>query len=560
MTYYPDNVPRRLTYTHQPLHGLLERSARNHPDATATVFFGGSLTYREIDEHANRFAHALLSLGVEPGERVAIHLPNSPQLVICLYGALKAGAVATLVSPLYEPAEIAHQLEDSGARVMVTLSQEQILSRALAVQEQTHLYHLIVSNIKDFFPVRLKTLFTVFKEKKEGHRAHLDPNRGQLWLTDILRKQPDSSPAIDVKSTTTAVLQYTGGTTGTPKSAELTHDNLVANCTQTRAWLPDIKKNEERMLLVAPLFHVYALTCCNVMILLAGSLILLPRFDLREVLETIRNERPTIFPGIPAMYAAINHSLLRAKEKGESDLSSIRYSVSGSDRLPLDVQLEFEQLSGGQVLEGYGLTEASPITHANPVNGPRKAGSIGLPLPDTEVRIVDMATGWDVPRGEVGEMLVRGPQVMKGYWQNPAETSQVIDPDGWLSTGDIAREDEDGFYFIVDRRKEIIITGGLNVYPREIEEVLAGYDKISEVAVKGVSHRLRGEIIKAFVVLKQNEQASADEIRQYARERLADYKIPRQIEFLPELPKSVLRKVLKRQLSDEAEGDTPPKS
>lgn len=557
MTYYPENVPRHLTYKHQPLHGLLEMSARQHPDAIATVFFGGRLTYREIDAQANRFAHALLRLGVESGDRVAIHLPNSPQLVICLYGAMKAGAVATLVSPLFEPAEIAHQLQDSGARVMVTLSQEQILSRALAVQERTHLHHLIVSNIKDFFPARLKTLFTVFKEKKEGHRAHIDPNRGQLWLMDILRKQPDSPPATRVAATATAVLQYTGGTTGTPKSAELTHDNLVANCTQTRAWFPGIRENEEKMLLVAPLFHVYALTCCNMMVLLAGSLILLPRFDLRQVLDAINRERPTIFPGIPAMYAAINHSLLREKEKHHGDLSSIRYSISGSDKLPVDVQQEFEQLSGGQVLEGYGLTEASPVTHANPVYGPRKAGSIGLPLPDTEVRVVDLLTGWDVGRGEIGEMLVRGPQVMKGYWQNPAETSQVIDPDGWLSTGDIAREDEDGFFYIVDRKKEIIITGGLNVYPREIEEVLAGYDKISEVAVKGVPHRLRGEIIKAFVVLKENEQASADEIRQFARERLADYKVPRQIEFLPELPKSVLRKVLKRQLDGGSEGDTP---
>lgn len=557
MTYYPKNVPRHLIYTHQPLHGLLETSARRHPDATATVFFGGSLTYREIDAQANRFAHALLSLGVATGDRVAIHLPNSPQLIICLYGAMKAGAVATLVSPLFEPAEIAHQLKNSGARVMVTLSQEQILSRALAVQEQTHLHHLIVSNIKDFFPARLKTLFTVFKEKKEGHRAHIDSNRGQLWLMDILRKQPDSPPAIEVAATATAVLQYTGGTTGTPKSAELTHDNLVANCTQTRAWFPGIKENEEKMLLVAPLFHVYALTCCNMMVLLAGSLILLPRFDLRQVLDAINRERPTIFPGIPAMYAAINHSLLREEEKHHGDLSSIRYSISGSDKLPVDVQQEFEQLSGGQVLEGYGLTEASPVTHANPVYGPRKAGSIGLPLPDTEVRVVDLLTGWDVGRGEIGEMLVRGPQVMKGYWQNPAETSQVIDPDGWLSTGDIAREDEDGFFYIVDRKKEIIITGGLNVYPREIEEVLAEYEKISEVAVKGVSHRLRGEIIKAFVVLKENEHASPDEIRQFARERLADYKVPRQIEFLPELPKSVLRKVLKRQLSGGSEGDTP---
>lgn len=547
-THHPHKIPLHLTYPQIPLHGLLEDSARRHPDATATVFFGQTMTFRELDAEANRFAHALGCLGVAPGDRVAIHLPNCPQLLVSLYGTLKAGAIATIVSPLYEAREVAFQLADSGAQVMITLSQEAILSKAMAVQEESHLHHLIVTNIKDYFPAALKALFTAFKEKKEGHRADLDPNRGQLWLKKILTKQDCVMPDLPVDPSQTAILQYTGGTTGLPRAAELSHFNLVANCMQAHACFYDLIEAEERMLLVAPLFHVYALTCCNMMMLTAGSVILLPRFDLPEVLRAITRERPTIFPGIPAMYAAINHSLLRSEDKNAADLSSIRYCISGSDKLPLDVKQEFEQLSGGKLIEGYGLTEASPVTHVNPVYGGDRAGSIGLPVPDTETRIADLYSGKDAAPGETGELLVRGPQVMQRYWHNPEETAAALSPDGWLSTGDIAYQDEDGFFYIVDRKKDIIITGGQNVYPREIEEVLSQYDKIKEVAVKGIPHRLRGEVIKAYVVLKDNEQATAEEIRRFASEKLADYKVPRSVEFLQELPKSVLRKVLKRNL------------
>lgn len=506
------------------------------------------MTYRGLDTEANRFAQALIGLGVSPGDRVAIHLPNSPQLLVCLFGTLKAGAVATMISPLYETREIAYQLVDSGAQVMVTLSQKNILAKAIAAQPEAHLHHLIVCNIKDYFPMALRVLFTAFKEKKEGHRANLDPNRGQLWLKNLIKKQNGALPDIPVDPSRTAILQYTGGTTGLPRAAELTHDNLVANCMQCRVWFHDLVEAGERMLLVAPLFHVYALTCCNMMILLAGSVILLPRFDLPEVLSTIARERPTVFPGIPAIYAAINHSLLRSQDHLQADLSSIRFCISGSDKLPLDVKDEFERLSGGRVLEGYGLTEASPVTHANPAYEDGRAGSIGLPLPDTEARIVDLSTEKDVVQGDTGELLVRGPQVMKRYWHRPEETAATIDSDGWLKTGDIAYQDEDGFFYIVDRKKDIIITSGLNVYPREIEEVLSRYHKIKEVAVKGAPSRLRGEIIKAYVVLKENEHATAEEIRRFATGKLADYKVPRNIEFLEELPKNVLRKVLKRNL------------
>lgn len=547
-TYYPDKVPQHLTYPQVPLQRLLEDAARRYPEATATVFFGQTMTYRELDEEANRFAHALICLGVIPGDRVAIHLPNSPQFLISFFGALKAGAIATAVSPLYEAREVSYQLADAGAQVMVTLSQENILAKALAAQEEAHLHHLVVTNIKDYFPPALRALFTAFREKKEGHRAELDPNRGQLWFKELIKKQDCALPELTHDPARTAVLQYTGGTTGLPRGAELTHANLVANAVQARAWFYDLADAGERMLLVAPLFHVYALTCCNMIMLLAGAAILLPRFDLPELLSTIDRERPTVFPGIPAMYAAINHSLLRATAKKKADLTSIRYCISGSDKLPADVKAEFERLSGGKLLEGYGLTEASPVTHVNPIDGHDRTGSIGLPVSDTETRIVDLFTGDDVAPGETGELLVRGPQVMRGYWHNPEETAAAISSDGWLSTGDIAYQDEEGFLYIVDRKKDIIITGGLNVYPREIEDVLSQYAKIKEVAVKGIPSHLRGEAIKAFVVLKDNEQATAEEIRRFASQKLADYKVPRQVEFLEELPRSILRKVLKRNL------------
>lgn len=554
MTWYPPEIPREISWTRRTVQAFLEDSAQKHPDAEATSFFGAILTFSELDQEANRFAHALTSLGVQPGDRVAIHLPNSPQLIICLYGSLKAGAVATMASPLYESRELAYQLKSSGARIMVTLSQQDILGKAEAAHREAGLHHLIVTNIKDYFPTALRTLFTLLKEKKEGHRADLDPSRGQLWFRDILKGQPATRPARQFDTADTAILQYTGGTTGLPKAAELTHDNLVANAAQVRAWLYELKETEERMLMVLPLFHVYAITCCNLIMDLAGPAILVPRFDLADVLKTIDREKPTVFPGIPAMYAAINHSLERRDRAGAADLSSIRLCFSGADRLPVEVQSDFERLSGGRVVEGYGLTESSPVTHVNPINGPRKKGSIGLPIPNTEVRIIDLQTGEDVKPGEEGEMLVRGPQVMKGYWNEPEETAIAISPDGWLHTGDVARVDDDGFYYIVDRKKDIIITGGINVYPREVEEVLTQFSKIKEVAVKGLPHRLRGEVVKAYVVLKENEQATAGEIRKFAREKMADYKVPQKIEFIDELPRSVLRKVLKRKLDEDENG------
>lgn len=552
MSYYPPEIPRNIEIRRQPLFALLDEAAERFPSQPATSFFGGELTFAALQGEANRFAHALIEMGIRPGERVAVHLPNCPQFLICLYGALKAGAIVTLASPLYEKRELAYQFGDAGVRALVTLSQQDILKKALGAAADAGVHDVIVTSIKDYFPAHLQALFTLFKEKKEGHRARLDAAKGQQWLKKALAGQPKGSPGIEVDPAATALLQYTGGTTGLPKGAELTHDNLVANARQARAWIHDLAEGGDSLLMVLPLFHVYALTCCNLAIANGCRQILLPRFDLPEVLKAISAERPTVFPGIPAMYAAINHSLAQSKpEAGKSDISSIRLCISGADKLPAEVQAEFERLSGGRLVEGYGLTEASPVTHVNPIHGLRRTGSIGLPLPNTETRITNLDTGENVEPGQEGELLVRGPQVMKGYWRSPEETAATITPDGWLRTGDIARADEDGFFFIVDRKKDVIITGGINVYPREVEEILSQFDKIREVAVKGIPHRLRGEIVKAYVVLKENQQATAADIRNFARERLAAHKVPSKIEFRRELPRSILRKVLKRKLEDD---------
>lgn len=555
MSYYPEQVPRRITIPDYPLQRLVEDAAYRHPRAVATKFFGATLSYADLDREANRFAHSLITKGIVPGDRVAIHLPNCPQFLICLFGTLKAGAIATLASPLHERRELAFQLNDSGARVLVTLSRKDVLHKARAASAGSRVEQLVVTSIKDYFSPAMRLLFTLFKEKKEGHRASLEA--GEEWFREVIRDEAEEAPGIRIDPDATALLQYTGGTTGLPKAAILTHRNLVANALQARAWLFNLVEARERVLMVLPLFHVYAITSCMLSISCAASVILLPRFELAEVLKEIEKERPTLFPGIPAMYAAINHSLKREKgsRNRKIDLSSIHTCISGADKLPEVVQREFEDLSGGRVVEGYGLTEASPVTHVNPIEGLRKTGSIGLPLPNTEVRIVDLETGDDLPAGEVGEMLVRGPQVMKGYWGHAAESESAFAGDGWLKTGDMARMDDDGFYYIADRKKDLIITGGLNVYPREIEEVLSQFHKVKEVAVKGLPHQLKGEIVKAYVVLKDNEKATASEIRRFAQEKLAGYKVPNKIEFRGELPRNILRKVLKRELDDEEQPD-----
>jgi long-chain acyl-CoA synthetase len=550
LKHYDAGVPATLSYPKVPIYHFLEENAKQFPRRPAILLaapkFSSVITYRQIDQLANRFANALIWLGVRPGDRVAIQLPNFPQFVFGFYGALKAGAVVVPVNPLYKAHDLATVLKDSGAKVILTLSR--FMPNLSEVVAGTSLESIIVTEPYDYWPFPWKQLawFRMRGAQRPG---------GGLRLPALIRSASSSPPGVAVRPDDLAVLQYTGGTTGVPKGAMLTHRNLVANFTQMRSWLTDLQEGRERFLSVAPFFHVYGLTVAlNTPISVASMVIcvLMGLFDTKLVAEQIARHRPTIFPGVPAMYVALN----QLKEVSKYNLSSIRVCVSGSAPLPAEVQAQFERLTGARVVEGYGLSEASPGTHVNPVYGLRKVGSIGLPLPDTDARIVDMETGErELGIGEVGELLIRGPQVMKGYWNAPEETAATL-RNGWLHTGDIARVDEDGYFFIVDRKKDLVIVGGLKVYPREIEEVLHTHPKVKEAAVTGVTHRVRGELLIAQVVLKDGLTDDPKQVRrelmELCRERLPSYKVPRRIEITAALPKTATMKVLRREIREAA--------
>ena len=548
LKHYEAGVPATLSYPKVPVYHFLEENARQFPHHAAVLVaaknFSSVLTYRRIEHLANRFANGLIWLGIKPGDRVAVQLPNLPQFIVGFYGALKAGAVIVPTNPLYKAHDLSTVLKDSGARAILTLPR--FMPALGEVVAGTGLESIIVTEPYDFFPFPWKQL-AWWRFRKELRPA------GGLRLPVLLRSASPRPPGVKVAPDDLAVLQYTGGTTGVPKGAMLTHRNLVANFTQMRSWLTDLKEGEERFLSVAPFFHVYGLTVgLNVAISIASTVIcvMMGLFDTRLVAQQIARHRPTIFPGVPAMYLAIN----QLKEVQQYNLNSIRVCVSGSAPLPLEVQTQFERLTGAKVVEGYGLSEASPGTHVNPIYGQRKVGSIGLPLPDTEARIVDTETGErELPVGEAGELVIRGPQVMKGYWSAPEETAATL-RGGWLHTGDIARMDDDGYFFIVDRKKDLVIVGGLKVYPREIEEMLHGHPKVKEAAVAGVSHRVRGELLVAQVVLKDgvadDPRAVRRELVEFLKERLAPYKVPRRIEIASALPKTAVGKVLRREIRE----------
>ncbi len=543
--FYEAGVPASLTYPDSTLGNVLARTAEKFPGHTALLFYGRKISYAELDKLANRFAHALTGLGVEKGDRVALMLPNIPQMVIAYYGTLRTGAIAVPTNPLYHEHELEVQLKDSGAETLVAVDMfYPVISH---VWPKTGVKHLILCGIKDYLPFPLNLLYPI--------KARVD----KQWV-NIQRTPPiyDFKKLIEHAATTpvdtavspddTALLQYTGGTTGVPKGAILTHRNLVVNAAQSRAWLTLQNEGEERILSVIPFFHVYGMTIAmNLGMLIGAELILLPKFHTKEVLQLINKHRPTIFPGIQAMYLAIGNY----PEIHKYDLTSIKAAISGAGPLMREVQDRFEHLTKARIVEGYGLSEASPVTHANPIFGKRKLGTIGLPWPDVEAKIVDIETrNKTLPGGKAGELVVRGPQVMKGYWNKPEETAQTL-RDGWLHTGDIAIMDEDGYFTIVDRIKDMIKTVGENVYPREVEEVLFTHPKVKDAVVIGIPQEFLGEKIKAYIVLKEGETAAAGEIIQYCRDKLSKFKVPKEIEFRDQLPKTLVGKVLRRVLRDE---------
>ncbi|RKD23834.1 long-chain fatty acid--CoA ligase [Ammoniphilus oxalaticus] len=540
LTNYPPMIPAQLDYPKIALTEFLTQAAKQYPDHRAIQFLGKIITYRELLSDAQHFAGALQQKGIQKGDRVAIMLPNCPQAVISYYGILMLGAVVVQVNPLYKERELAHQLGDSGAKFIVCL--DLLYPIVKKTQVQTSLQHVIVTGIQDYLPFPKSWVFPVIQRLK-GKIKKIEPDDFS-FKNLLVSASPCVSPASIDPSEDLALLQYTGGTTGVAKGVMLTHRNLVANVIQCRAWFYKAEQGKENFLAVIPFFHVYGMTVAmNLSICFAGCLITLPRFEIPSILKTIQKQKPTVFPGAPTMYIA----LLQHPELSNYDISSIEACLSGSAALPLEIQEKFEQVTGGRLVEGYGLTECSPVTHANPLWDQRKNGSIGLPWPDTDAKVVDLESGEALPPGGVGELIVKGPQVMKGYWNEPDETEAVL-RDGWLYTGDLAYMDEDGFFFIVDRKKDLIIASGFNIYPREVEEVLFEHPAIAEAAVVGVADDYRGETVKAFLVLKEGETVSEEQLDQFCRKRLAAFKVPKQYEFRAELPKSSIGKVLKKLL------------
>ncbi len=531
IAHYEPEVPRTVEMPDVTLHEFFERVVGEYPGNVATIFFGAKLTYGQLNEQASRFAAGLQALGVRPGDRLAIILPNCPQFMVVLFGTLKAGAVAVPLNPAYTPGELLSQLNDSGAETAVALN-----TVALRVQEAmpgTPVKRLVVTQMQEYLSPLMSLMLGV-KERTEGLAADLQSD-GIYRFADLIKSSPVEYTQSEIGPDDPAVLLYTGGTTGTPKAATLTHRNLVANGCQMYAWLWDTRPEKHDVFLgVMPLFQSYGLTMVmNLAIACAGAIILLPRLTMKDVLRTITRFRPTVFPALPAIFNAITRHPLSP----HYDLRSLRVCISGGAPLRSDVTETFEGMTGARLVESYGLTEMSSVTHCNPIYGERRAGSIGLPLPVTDAQIADPENDQALPAGEVGELIVRGPQVMAGYWRLPDETADMI-RDGWLHTGDLAWQDEDGYFYIVDRKMDIILTGEFSVFPREIEDALRESDKVSEVVVLGVPDKQSGEAVKAYVVLKPDIEATEAELRRFAAERLAGYKVPTRIEFRESLPRN----------------------
>ena len=544
-----------LEFPDRPLTWLLDRATSRHPNRVAFIYYGSRITYAQFSNLANRFAIGLQRLGVQKGDHVAIALPNIPQFPIAFYGALKAGAVVVPTNPLYTEREMRHQLVDSGAKVIVML--DTFYSIVRKIRQQTALEHVVVTNPADFLSPSLRLLYPLQERRSKNTQPGLTKNDFAQDST-LHRMQPmlvsRTKGGIELfklpvptRSEDLAVLQYTGGTTGLSKGAMLTHRNLLANVMQIWSWVPRLHESAETTLCIVPFFHSYGLTAAlNISILGTATMILVPRFKAKSALNLIRRYHPTIFPGIPTLYIAIMRELGRHSDY----LQSIKCCISGSAPLPAKVQKEFERLTHGKLVEGYGLSEASPVTHGNPLTDQCRNGSIGLPLPDVEAAIMDSQTGDLLAAEEIGEIVVKGPNIMQGYW-NRTEETQAIFTNGWMRTGDIGRMDADGYFYVVDRAKDMIIASGFNVYPREVEEVLFEHPSVMETAVVGIIDSYRGETVAAFIVLKpgiEKSEQTKQELLAFCKEKLAAYKVPKILQFRDSLPRSTVGKVLRREL------------
>ncbi len=542
---YEEGVPATVQYETVCLPEFLDRSAAEFPDRMALLFQGYKVTYRQLQTMVNRMANAFQNMGIHQGDSVSILLPNIIPCVVAYYAILKIGARAVMNNPLYSDRELEHQFNDSGSKLLITL--DLLANRMVALRPRTTIKTIIYTSIGDYLPFPKNLLFPLVGKKK-GLAADVSPAADLYKWKEILSRYTPSPSPVSLSFDDIAMLQYTGGTTGVSKGVMLTHGNLSRQVQEIRAWFPGFNPGEETMLGALPFFHVFGLSVAmNFAIFMGWGDVLVPKPQPEPLLETIGKFRPTFAPLVPTMYIGmLNHPLIE-----RTDLTSIKGCFSGSAPLPLEVIRDFEHKTGAVIVEGFGMTESSPVTHINPFGGERKVGSIGLPISDTEARIVDLSDGsQEMPVGESGELVVRGPQVMQGYWQRPEATAETL-VDGWLHTGDIAKMDEDGYFYIVDRKKDMIISGGYNVYPRDIEEVLFEHPKIAEATAIGVPHPRRGEQVKVFIVLKEGEQATVEEIIEYCKGKLATYKLPTEVDFINALPKTNVGKVLKKDLRAE---------
>jgi long-chain acyl-CoA synthetase len=556
---YEKEVPASLKpYPEQTLLDVVSDTARQRPDHTALIFKGRRLSYLELEKLSDAFAGALVAQGVKKGDRVALLLTNSPQFVIGQLGVWKAGGIAVPINPLYTEHELEHLLDECGAETAVVLTR--FYSKLKSLQPRTGVKRVIATNIKEYLPHFLHLLFTLFKERKEGHRARLQPD--DLWLNDLLQRYAHfPRPDVKIELDDPALLLFSGGTTGEPKGAVSTHRGLLMSGMQLRVWFSTvIAEWDDAIMLTIPLFHVYGNAGLFASSLIGRNPIAIvpnPR-DIDDIITTVRRVHPAVLPGVPTLFLALlNHPDVQA---GKVDFKSIKLCVSGGAPLLVELKNRFEALTGGRMVEGYGLTESMMAAVITPLRGMYKPGSVGIPLPDVEVRIGDMETGeGSLPAGKIGEILIRAPQLMLGYWQQPAETKKTI-RNGWLYTGDIGYLDEDGYLFIVDRKKDVIKPSGFQVWPREVEEVIASHPAVSEVGVRGVPDEYQGEAVKAWIVLRPRQRATAEEIQAFSRKKLTGYKVPKQIEFVESLPKSIIGKVLRRALAEEKKVEQRPRT
>ncbi len=541
--FYEQGVPKTLEYEEILMPRILDRTAKEFPDKPALIFQGYTLTYQELNEMVARFSAALRNFGVRKGDSVAILLPNTIPCVVAYFAILRVGAVVVMNNPLYTDKELDHQFNDSGAKFLVTL--DLLADRMVNLRDQTSIETIVYSSLGDFLPFFKGLLFPLVA-KKRNLTADVKPAENLYRFKDILERYEPDYEQVPLELTDTAMYQYTGGTTGVSKGVMLTHKNLSFQVQQIRAWFPQFARGEEVMLGALPFFHVFGMSVSmNFAVFMGWANVLVPKPQPEPLLEAITKFNVTFAPLVPTLYIGmLNHPDIESR-----DLSTIKGCFSGSAPLPLEVIHSFQEKTGAIIVEGYGLTESTPVTHINPFYGQRKQGSIGLPIPDTECRIVDIDDGnTDMPAGETGELVIRGPQIMKGYLNRPEETAKTLTGDGWLHTGDIAKMDEEGYFYIVDRIKDMIISGGYNVYPRDIDEVLYEHPKIVEACCVGIPHEKRGEAVKAFVVVKQGETVTEKEIIDYCAEKLAKYKLPVAVAFREELPKSNVGKILRKDL------------